>query len=154
MCLLWLTNHWGTSSVHLEQLQISTLTAICYTKQFLWWDLRTVLNSGYRDVKVKGRLIICPFSKITVGGWPLILIRSLNTGVLRDLCYQACVSSCGIVLKSKQKEDLFIISATFTLMNILWHYYSSQDSWPHMGVPQLGFLFGSLWLQWGASVHV
>lgn len=61
--------------LHFNQLWVSGLTTIHYTKQVFLWGLRDVLICGYRNIHLEGSLILCSFGKIIV----VVFLRPLNS---------------------------------------------------------------------------
>lgn len=56
-----------TFSLHSDQLYISVLIAVHYTNNIPWWGVRDAPIYRYREKHLEGTLLLCSFSKITVG---------------------------------------------------------------------------------------
>lgn len=60
----------NTCSLHFDQLRVSMLATVHYTKKCLWWGLISALVYGYKDrfrpSEQFDAMSICPFSRIIV----------------------------------------------------------------------------------------
>lgn len=74
-----------TYSLCCDQLCVSVLTAIYYTKKLLQWDVIAALIYGHRDTGLEGSWAVCPFSEIIAVGSPLGLMSSPALGSWPDL---------------------------------------------------------------------
>lgn len=66
--LLVVENSPGSYSMQLDWLWIFACTTVDYTKKILWWCLKAALIYRYSDMNLKGSLILCLLSRVTVVG--------------------------------------------------------------------------------------
>lgn len=110
-------------------VSLCLLISICF-KTLFCWELRDALVYGYNDESLGMSLILCPFIRIIVVGFPLWPVICLTT---HSGSWYQCQGSYEVGLRSSQSvaSHSYNINAPIIPVGISFqasYYYGSQDS--------------------------